>query len=165
MLIPLHHPLAGVEGVNNAIFISGSAVGEIMLSGPGAGQLPTASAVVGDVINLASALKLPDFARYFQPPIRSQISEVFPIEETTNAYYIRLETMDTPGVIGNLGHAFGGHDVSLHSVTQKGVTEDGTATIVLLTHRVRERQLQDALREISAQSTTKQIGLVLRVLN
>jgi homoserine dehydrogenase len=165
MLIPLHHPLAGVEGVNNAIFISGSAVGEIMLSGPGAGQLPTASAVVGDLINLASALKLPDFARYFQPPIRSRVCEVFPIEETANAYYIRLETQDTPGVIGNLGHAFGGHAVSLHSVTQKGVTDDGAATIVLLTHRVRERQLQDALREISAQSTTKQIGVVLRVLN
>jgi len=165
MLIPVHHPLAGVEGVNNAIFISGSAVGEIMLLGPGAGQLPTASAVVGDVINLASALQLPDFARYFQPPIRSRVCEVFPIEETTNAYYIRLETHDTPGVIGNLGHAFGGHGVSLHSVTQKGVTEDGAATIVLLTHAVRERQLQDALREISAQSTTKQIGIVLRVLN
>jgi homoserine dehydrogenase len=165
MLVPLHHPLAGVEGVNNAIFISGSAVGEIMLSGPGAGQLPTASAVVGDVINLASALKLPDFARYFQPPIRSRVCAVFPIEETTNSYYLRLETRDTPGVIGNLGHAFGGHGVSLHSVTQKGVTGDGAATIVLLTHAVRERQLQDALREISAQSTTKQIGVVLRVLN
>lgn len=165
MLIPVHHPLAGVEGVNNAIFISGSAVGEIMLSGPGAGQLPTASAVVGDVINLASALKLPDFARYFQPPIRSHACEVFPIEETTNAYYIRLEAHDTPGVIGNLGHAFGGHGVSLHSVMQKGVTEDGGATIVLITHCVRERQLQDALQEIRAQSTTKQIGIVLRVLN
>lgn len=165
MLIPVHHPLAGVEGVNNAIFISGSAVGEIMLSGPGAGQLPTASAVVGDVINLASALKLPDFARYFQPPIRSRACEVFPIEETMNAYYIRLEAHDTPGVIGNLGHAFGGHGVSLHSVMQKGVTEDGGATIVLITHGVRERQLQDALQEIRAQSTTKQIGIVLRVLN
>ena len=165
MLIPLHHPLAGVEGVNNAIFISGNAVGEIMLSGPGAGQLPTASAVVGDVINLASALKLPDFARYFQPPIRSRACDVFPIEETMNSYYIRLETHDTPGVIGNLGHAFGGHGVSLHSVTQKGVTENGGATIVLLTHCVRERQFQDALREIRAQSTTKQIGVVLRVLN
>jgi homoserine dehydrogenase len=163
-LVPIHHPLAGVEGVNNAIFISGSAVGEIMLYGPGAGRYPTASAVVGDVINIASALKLPDFARYFQLPISSQVSEVFPIEETTNAYYIRLEAHDTPGVIGHLGHAFGGQGVSLHSVTQKGVTGDGEATIVLLTHRVREKQVQDALKEISAQSTTKQIGVVLRVL-
>jgi homoserine dehydrogenase len=164
MLVPIHHPLAGVEGVNNAIFISGSAVGEIMLYGPGAGRFPTASAVVGDIINIASALKLPDFARYFQLPISSQVSEVYPIEETINAYYIRLEAHDTPGVIGNLGHAFGVHGVSLHSVTQKGVMGDGEATIVLLTHRVREKQVQDALKEISAQSTTKQIGVVLRVL-
>lgn len=165
MLVPLHHPLASVEGVNNAIFIKGSAVGEIMLYGPGAGRFPTASAVVGDVINLASAIKLPDFARYFQLPIRSQVSEVHPIEATSNAYYIRLETHDSPGVIGELGHAFGRHSVSLHSVTQRGVTDAGTATIVLLTHRVKEKQAQDALREISAQPTTKQIGVVLRVLS
>jgi homoserine dehydrogenase len=165
MLIPLHHPLAGVEGVNNAIYISGSAVGEIMLSGPGAGRLPTASAIVGDLINLASALKLPDFARYFQPSVEARVSEVFPIGETVNAYYVRLETADSPGVIGNLGHAFGGHGVSLHSVAQKGVNQDGRATIVLLTHRVREHQIDAALREIRAQSTTRQVGIVLRVLD
>ena len=164
MLIPVHHPLAGVKGVNNAIFISGSVVGEIMLSGPGAGRFPTASAVVGDVINIASALKLPDFARYFELPISSHVSKVYPIDETANAYYIRLETHDTPGVIGNLGQAFGSHNVSLHSVTQKGGM-DGTATIVLLTHCVREKQLQHALKEIHAQPTTKQIGVVLRVLS
>ncbi|HZS04116.1 MAG TPA: homoserine dehydrogenase [Blastocatellia bacterium] len=164
-LVPLHHPLAGVEGVNNAIFISGSAVGEIMLSGAGAGQLPTASAVVGDVINLASALQLPDFARYFQPQISSQVAPVTPVEETTNAYYIRFETDDTPGVIGHLGLAFGRQNVSLHSIAQKGVTADGRASIVILTHRVREAQLQAALEEISAQPTTEQIALVLRVLS
>ncbi len=164
MLVPLHHPLAGVEGVNNAIFISGDAVGEIMLTGPGAGQLPTASAIVGDLINLASALKLPDFARYFHPPMSSRVSEVLPIDETVNSYYLRLETSDTPGVIGNLGQALGRHGVSLHSVTQKGVDASGAATIVLLTHSVRERLLEDALREILAQPTTKQIGIVLRVL-
>lgn len=164
MLIPVRHPLAGVDGVNNAIFISGSAVGEIMLYGPGAGRFPTASAVVGDIITLASALKLPDFARYFQLPISSQVSEILPIEETENAYYIRLQTQDIPGVIGNLGHAFGHHGVSLHSVTQKGVAADGSATIILLTHRVKEQLAQAALREIEEQPTTKQVGVVLRVL-
>jgi homoserine dehydrogenase len=165
MLVPRHHPLAGVEGVNNAIFISGSAVGQIMLSGPGAGQLPTASAVVGDLINLASALQLPDFARYFEPQISSQIAQVMPVEETTSAFYIRFETNDTPGVIGNLGLAFGKQRVSLHSITQKGVTTDGSASIVILTHEVREAQIQAALRDISAQATTRQIAIVLRVLN
>jgi homoserine dehydrogenase len=164
MLIPGNHPLAGVEGVNNAIFISGSAVGEIMLSGPGAGRFPTASAVVGDLINIASSMRLPDFASYFRPTISSSIKEIFPIEDTTNAYYIRLETQDTPGVIGKLGLAFGSHGVSLHSVTQKGVAGNGHATIVLLTHAVREKLLQAALAEIKAQPTTKQVGIVLRVL-
>jgi homoserine dehydrogenase len=164
MLVPRSHPLAGIEGVNNAIFIKGSAVGEIMLYGPGAGRFPTASAVVGDIINLASALKLPDFARYFQLPISSQVSEIFPIGETRNAYYIRLETEDTPGVIGALGHAFGEHGVSLHSVTQKHVADDA-ATIVLLTHQVKEKQAQAALAQISAHPTTRQIGVVLRVLS
>ncbi|HKQ80508.1 MAG TPA: homoserine dehydrogenase [Blastocatellia bacterium] len=164
MLVPRHHPLAGIEGVNNAIFIKGNAVGEIMLYGPGAGRFPTASAVVGDIINLASALKLPDFASYFQLPISSQVCEIFPIGETINAYYIRLETEDTPGVIGNLGHAFGEHGVSLHSVLQKHVADDA-ATIVLLTHQVKEKQAQAALAEISEQPTTRQIGVVLRVLS
>jgi homoserine dehydrogenase len=165
MLIPIGHPLAGVDGVNNAIFISGSAVGEIMLMGPGAGRYPTASAVVGDIINIASAVKLPDFAQYFQLPISSNVSEVLPIGESENGYYIRLETHDSPGVIGHLGQAFGDHGVSLHSFTQRGVTEDGTATIVLLTHRVKEKQLQAALKEITAHPTTKQVGVLLRVLN
>lgn len=165
MLVPLHHPLAGIEGVNNAIFINGSAVGEVMLSGPGAGQFPTASAVVGDIFNLTSALKLPDFAKYFQPAMNSKTCDVCPIEETTNAYYIRLETLDVPGVIGHLGLACGEHGVSLLGLVQKGVTDEGVATIVLLTHQVKESQLQAALRDIRKQSTTKEIPVVLRVLS
>jgi homoserine dehydrogenase len=165
MLVPLHHPLAGIEGVNNAIFINGSAVGEVMLSGPGAGQFPTASAVVGDIFNLTSALKLPDFAKYFQPAMHSETCDVCPIEETTNAYYIRLETLDVPGVIGHLGLACGEYGVSLLGLVQKGVTDEGVATIVLLTHQVQESQLQAALNDIRKQTTTKEIPVVLRVLS
>jgi homoserine dehydrogenase len=165
MLIPLDHPLAGVDGVNNAIFITGSVVGEIMLFGPGAGRMPTASAVVGDLINLAGILPLPDFARYFQLPIGNEACPILPIEETENAYYIRLQTRDIPGVIGRLGTAFGNHEVSLHSITQKGVATDGSATIIMLTHRVRERQVLAALDEIRNLPTTQQIAVVLRTAN
>ncbi len=163
MLVPIHHLLASVEGANNAIFISGSAVGEVMLVGPGAGQMPTASAVVGDLINLASALRLPDFAPYFQPAIDSQESPLCSIEESESAFYIRLETEDSPGVIGNIGHALGGHQVSLHSLLQRGVPQSGPATIILLTHRASERSVARAVKEIEAQPTTKRIGVVLRV--
>jgi homoserine dehydrogenase len=163
MLVPSHHPLASVEGANNAIFISGHAVGEVMMLGPGAGQMPTASAIVGDLINLASALRLPDFAPFFQPTIDSGEVPVCSIEDNESAFYIRLETDDTPGVIGNIGHALGGHKVSVHSLLQRGVNEAGAATIVLLTHRTRERSLSRAIREIEAQANTRRIGVILRV--
>ena len=136
-----------------------------MLMGPGAGRYPTASAVVGDVINIASAIKLPVFAQYFQLPISTNVSQVMPIDESEKGNDVRLETHDSPGVIGHLGLALGNHGVSLHSFTQRGVTADGTATIVLLTHRVKEKQFQAALKEITAHPTTKQIGVVLRVLS
>ncbi len=163
MLVPVSHLLASVEGANNAIFISGSAVGEVMLVGQGAGQMPTASAVVGDVINIASALKLPDFAPYFQPFLDANQLQLNPIEEGESGFYIRLETADSPGVIGNVGHALGGHNVSLHSLVQRGTTRDGNATIIFLTHKASESSVSHALKEIEAQATTKQIGIALRV--
>jgi homoserine dehydrogenase len=163
MLVPVHHLLASVEGASNAIFISGHAVGEVMLVGPGAGQMPTASAIVGDLINLASALKLPDFAPYFHPVIAADEAPLCEVEDSESAFYIRLETDDTPGVIGNIGHALGGHSVSLHSLLQRGVTAESGATIVMLTHRTRERNLARAMKEIAAQAKTRQVGLVLRV--
>jgi homoserine dehydrogenase len=163
MLVPLHHLLAAVEGASNAIFISGSAVGQVMLVGPGAGQMPTASAVVGDLINLASALRLPDFAPYFHPSIGPEPFPLCSVETADSAFYIRLETEDTHGVIGNIGHALGGHQVSVHSLVQRGVTEEGAATIILLTHRTKERSMARALREIESQATTRQIGVALRV--
>src|SRR5262245_17696123 len=150
MLVPIHHPLASVEGANNAIFISGSAVGELMLLGPGAGQMPTASAVVGDVINIASALRLPDFAPYFHPGIDSTDAPLCSIDNAASRFYVRVETEDSPGVIGYIGHALGGHHVSLHSLLQRGVASDGAATIILLTHKASEHNMARALREIEA---------------
>jgi homoserine dehydrogenase len=163
MLVPIHHLLASVEGASNAIFISGSAVGEVMLVGPGAGQMPTASAVVGDLINLASALRLPDFAPYFHPAIEAGEAPLCPVEDGASAFYIRLETEDSPGVIGNIGHALGEHKVSLHSLLQRGVAKQGPATIILLTHKASERNLLSAVKDIEAQATTRRVAVVLRV--
>ena len=134
-----------------------------MLVGQGAGQMPTASAVVGDVINIASALKLPDFAPYFQPYLDTQQLQLSSVEDGESAFYIRVETVDSPGVIGNIGHALGGHNVSLHSLVQRGTTRDGNATIIFLTHKANESSIARSLKEIEAQATTKQIGIALRV--
>ena len=165
MLVPLHHPLASVEGANNAIFIVGSAVGELMLVGPGAGQMPTASAVVGDVINLASALMLQDFATYFQPVLRPGDAPSSAADESQSSYYIRLTVDDTPGVIGALGQAFGDHQVSLHSLFQRGHGETGGATIVLLTHRAKTANVERALAQIAAQPATRQVSVALSVFD
>src|SRR5215467_1773151 len=165
MLVPIHHPLASVEGANNAIFISGNAVGELMLLGPGAGQMPTASAVVGDVINIASALRLPDFAPYFQPAIESHEAPLCSVEHNRSSFYVRLMTADVPGVIGSLGQALGSHNVSLHSLVQRGITPDGFATIILLTHATLEADMFRALKEIEAQATTREVAVALRVFD
>lgn len=164
MLVPLAHPLSKIVFENNAIWIKGDAVGEVMFYGKGAGELPTASAVCGDVLLIAQAVQSGYKAL---PGLSFQVSgpgQVLPMASTQNAYYIRLEAEDKPGVIGNLGKACGEHQVSLDAVMQKGThPETDSATIVLLTHQVEESRMQAALAEIRKQSTTRKIHTVLRV--
>lgn len=164
MLVPLDHPLARILYENNAIWVQGDAVGDVMFYGKGAGEMPTASAVAGDILLVANALQSGRGAISGLQVSLDGLGTLQPIEETQNAYYIRLETDDQPGVIGQLGKACGDHQVSLEAIMQKGVHPDSnTATIVLLTHQVLESNLQAALREIAAQPATRQISTVLRV--
>ncbi len=107
MLVPKNHVLAAVSLANNGILVNGSAVGEIVMVGPGAGQMPTASAIVGDTINLANALQLPDFASYFQPEIETEWAQVNAATNWRSPYYLRLIVNYTPGVIGHIGTIFG----------------------------------------------------------
>ncbi|HEY9788625.1 MAG TPA: homoserine dehydrogenase [Candidatus Obscuribacterales bacterium] len=161
-LVPLTHPLAAVSGSNNGILVKGHAVGEIILVGPGAGKLPTASAVVGDIINLASALQLPDFATYFQPEISPGWIDSGPPEDWTCPYYLRLVVSDTPGVIGRIGTIFGEHRVSIQSIIQRGV-EGSTATVVILTHDVSGRSMSQALAELKACDFLVKLGNAIRI--
>ncbi len=144
MFVPLNHALASVSSSSNGILVSGDAVGEIVMVGPGAGQMPTASAVVGDTINLASALQLPDFASYFQPEIESEWAETGDGSEWKCPFYLRLSVNDTPGVFGKLGTLFGEHNISFHTVLQRGA-ENEQATITVLTHEVKNGDMQKAV--------------------
>jgi homoserine dehydrogenase len=164
MLVPHGHPLASIRLENNAIWIRGHAVGDVMFYGKGAGEMPTASAVSADVLAIAQDLingndPIPAMELQF-----SEQAEILPVVETLNRYYIRLNTSDRPGVIGNLGKACGEFGVSLESVMQKGTNSDGTASIVLVTHEVLEKQIQQAITKIEQQETTHTIGCLLRVL-
>lgn len=162
MLVPLGHPLAAVGGSNNGILVSGDAVGEIVMVGPGAGQMPTASAVVGDTINLASALQLPDFASYFQPEIESSWADTAPAGDWKCPYYIRLSVSDTPGVIGRIGTIFGEHKISIQSIVQKGVQDDG-ATIVILTHAVRDADMEAATKTLTSCDFLRELESCIRI--
>ncbi len=161
-LVPFDHPLASVSGSNNGILVRGHAVGQLTLIGPGAGKLPTASAVVGDLMNLAGALKLPDFASYFQPTIEASPASASPPDAWKCPFYLRLVVKDTPGVIGKVGTIFGAHNISISTIIQRGV-EGKEATIVILTHDVLGKDMDIALAELKKCDFLSSLGNAIRI--
>lgn len=159
-LLPKSHPLAAVNDVYNAIFVTGDAVGDVMFFGRGAGELPTASAVTADVMNAARNLirKVPGIISctcFDEKKVKA-------MGETFTKYYIRLDVADRPGVLASIAFVLGNNDVSLASVIQKHTTGH-SAEIVLVTHQVLEKNLQDALKIIKDLSTVNEISNVIRV--
>ena len=161
-LVPLMHPLANVSGANNGIVVSGDAVGELMMIGPGAGELPTASAIVGDLVNLAAALKLPDFASYFQASIDADWAKLDDPGEWTCANYLRIYVHDHPGVIGQIGTIFGAHGISIASIIQHGVSEEH-ASVIIITHAVKEANMNAALKELQQGNFLKRLACCLPI--
>ncbi len=158
--LPANHPLAAVNDVFNAVYVQGDAVGEIMHFGRGAGQMPTASAVVGDVIEIVRNLNHQTNARigctcYEQKPIVS-------INELEVEYYIRMRVTDRPGVLAGIAGVFGNNNVSIATVLQKS-SDDNMAELIMITHRVREKSLRDALAVLSGMSIVSQINSVIRL--
>jgi len=164
-LIPLQHPLANIHGVTNAVMIQGDPIGEVVFSGPGAGAGATASAVVADIINVVAALKsIPNQVNQLMGCSHEHYAKIAPIENTVTQFYARLLTHDKPGVIGDLGTAFGKHDVSLNAILQKNTIHDGLAEIVVVTQKVSELNFQEAIATIHDLPNLHSIPTVLRVL-
>ncbi len=165
-MIPEDNILSSVSGSLNAITVSADAVGDILLSGRGAGMLPTASAVLSDVVDIARNLvngatgRVP--ALSYQ---RDQIRKVplLPIEELTTHYYFRFSALDRPGVLSKISGILGNHEISLKSVHQKGRKTDGAVPIVMLTHRAREADVKQALAEIAFLDVVSDRPVVIRI--
>jgi len=157
-MIPLDHPLASVSGNFNAIFVIGESVGELMFYGQGAGSLPTATAILGDVVNIVRSLGRPPVTRrsYWSRPGR-----VLPIEDTKTRYYMVLKVLDRPGVLAQIAGVFGEQRVSLESVVQKGIGD--RAQIVLITHEVQERNFRAARDGLEKLDSVQEIPSVIRV--
>ncbi|MFW6264213.1 MAG: homoserine dehydrogenase [Cyanobacteriota bacterium] len=164
-LVPKEHPLANIDGVNNAILVEGDPLGQVMFYGPGAGGGATASAVVSDLMNIVAMVKTSGAVNPLMKIPQHQASQLVPIQELVTRFYARIICVDRPGVIGNLGTCFGKHDVSLESIVQIDFNH-GIAEIVVVTHNVKEENFRKALAEIPQLEAIEQIQIpsVLRVL-
>jgi homoserine dehydrogenase len=157
-MVPVSHPLASVNGSFNAVFIEGDAVGELMFYGRGAGGLPTASAVLGDVIDAAINLQKGAHASIgslVRRPIR-------PIDDGTSAFYINLLVADQPGVLSTVAGVFGSRGVSIRSMEQEGLND--SARIVFITHEANEAAVRATLKELTSLDTVHSVNSVLRVI-
>ncbi|HEX2029965.1 MAG TPA: homoserine dehydrogenase [Actinomycetota bacterium] len=157
-MIPTDHPLAAVRDTFNAVFVQGPTVGELMFYGRGAGGGPTATAVVGDVVdvarNLLSGARGVPSTTYLDRPLR-------PMERMEGQYYLLLDVVDRPGVLAQVAGAFGRHAVSIKSVWQEGFGDE--ALLVMITHRANEGALQRTVRDLRDLEVVAEVRSVMRV--
>ncbi|GAX91495.1 homoserine dehydrogenase [Effusibacillus lacus] len=161
-LVPLDHPLASVNGAYNAIFVRGNAIGQAMFLGLGAGQMPTASAVVGDIVEAVRNFHAGTRGKFLVDCYHKK--EVQSSLENHHRFYLRMEVADQAGVLGAIAGKIGQHDVSIQTMFQKWA-DNQTAEIVVITHETREGALRDALNELSDMPHVKAIKQTLRVVN
>jgi homoserine dehydrogenase len=160
-LVPEDNPLAGVNGVNNAILVEGNPIGQVMFFGPGAGSGPTASAVVADILNIAGIQSMSEDKIFNLDPLLSakgwRSCHVAEKEQITKKNYIRLIAEDSPGVIGEIGTIFGKKKISIESIVQFDA-KDKKAEIVVITHKINQGQLEEALLDIENLPQVKRIA-------
>jgi len=150
-LVPRTHMLANVGGAMNAVYLTGEAVGPILLYGQGAGMMPTASAVVSDLIDLARNIihgvpgRVPALGWESALSTRRLIK---PINDLVTNYYFRFSALDQPGVLSQVSGILGKHNISIAAVIQKGREVAGTVPIVMITHEAREADARQAMAEI-----------------
>ena len=162
-MIPDTHPLANVHDSFNAVFIKGNAVDDLMFYGRGAGDLPTGSAVVADIVSI---LRSNVDTENRLPVEKNNLwhKEIGEINDITSRYYIRTTVTDRPGVLGEITAIFGRHGVSLRSVIQRGrIKNEEEVGLVLVTHYTKEEQLQGAINEVKDMESVKEINNMIRI--
>jgi len=152
------HPLANISDAFNAVFLRGHACGEMMFMGRGAGDLPTASAIVSDLVRAASAQKhlYPTFENVLHPSVA--------LENNTDwqtAFYVRMHAVDKPGVLARVAQTFAEYGISIAVMQQKGASADGRVTLVFITHKASEKSMKQAIAAIAAEVAS--VESVLRV--
>ncbi|MGK2928933.1 MAG: homoserine dehydrogenase [Acidimicrobiales bacterium] len=157
-LVPDTHPLASVRDSFNAVFVEGAAVGDLMFYGRGAGGGPTASAVLGDLIDAASNLRKGTHASIFA----SSPAPIVPMDQLRSAFYLNLDVYDRPGALATVAGVLGSRGVSIRSMEQIGL--GGEARILFITHIAREADVRATLDDLRELDEVGQVNSVLRVL-
>jgi homoserine dehydrogenase len=159
-MVPLAAPIAHIEGVFNAVVVEGDFVGTTMFQGRGAGQGPTASAVVADLVDVARGREMPAFV---VPAHRLADKKVSPMDRHQGAYYIRLMVQDRPGVISAVSGALAKERISLESMLQRGRSQSGEVPVVLTTHETEEAAMRRALARIAKLGAVAEEPCVIRI--
>jgi homoserine dehydrogenase len=157
--------LAEVSGSFNAVSVYGNAVGHALFYGRGAGRMPTASAVVSDIVNVALGVTLLAFKQLAVYPDSSAKAEVLPITELTSRYYLRLVAKDQPGVLAQVTKILSDQNISLSAILQHEVNAGQFVPIVITTHLAKEGSLQKALKEINASPAMSGRAVCLRIID
>ena len=160
LLIPDSHPLATVRDSFNAVFVHGDACDDAMFMGRGAGKMPTASAVMGDVVIVMRNMVHDNCG--WNGGVAYKKIPVKPIEETKTRYFLRLKVADKPGALANIAGVLGNNDVSIAQAVQKR-SRDGVAELVVITDSVLERHFNDALMIVKGMSVLKEVSGLIRV--
>ena len=167
-MIPTDNLLSNVNDSLNAVNINGDAAGDILLYGHGAGMMPTASAVVSDIVDIARNIISTSHDRVPQLsylPEKIKIIPVLPITEISTNYYIRFSAIDQPGVLSSISGILGNHKISIKSVHQKRQNKNGCVPIVMLTHFAKEADMLKALDEISNLNVIDTTPVIIRIEN
>ena len=159
-LISSDHLLASVNGVFNGVYLVGDIVGPVMLYGPGAGMMPTASAVVGDCLDIMENMGRSNI----YGPKDTEVTEIKDIENICSKYYLRLTVIDKPGVLHTISGILSKFDISLESVNQRRKNEGKEVPIFLVTHVALEKNIRNAVEEIDKLDLVKEDTLFIRVL-
>ena len=166
VLIPFNYLLSKVDGVFNAFYVRGDIVDSTLFYGRGAGMLPTASAVISDIADIARNIQTGIAGRIPHLGYRKDQSmkrRFMPIDDITSNYYLRINVMDQPGVLAQIAGVLGEKDISILSVIQKGHQQGGFVPIVMLTHEAKESNIKSAVKSIAALKMVSGKPVVLRV--
>ena len=165
-LIPRDHMMANVNGAKNAVYLTGNAVGPVLLYGQGAGMMPTASAVVSDILEVARNLRSGAPCRVPALGCQEALNTsrlIKPMNDLVTNYYFRFAALDRPGVLSQVSGILGKYGISIGAVIQKGREVAGTVPIVMITHEAREADARQAMREIDQLSVVSPPAVFYRI--